>query len=344
MKKLILPLLLIASGCGPTREVSVSTTALTANTSSLLQAVSFVDDQTAWVSGHQATFCRTLDRGETWEVFTHPSDTLQFRDLHAFSDDQVLLMSAGPGASSRIMLYDHGIRQFQELYVMPHEEGFLNTIEFWDDSNGLAFGDSFNGELFVMRTKNGGQSWKRIDPKKLPAAGQGEGGFAASGTCITTKNGGEAFIGTGANGNSRILHTTDYGDSWEEIESPLVKGEIAGIFSIRMAGDMGLIAGGDLNQPNEYTKNIGMSTDAGKSWQLSGFPNTKGTLYGSSITPIGSKHFIAVCGPKGLDYTTTLGEKWITLDSANYWAVGTHDSGTGYAVGTEGRILRITIN
>ncbi|MEP0366057.1 MAG: hypothetical protein ABJN36_14915 [Cyclobacteriaceae bacterium] len=344
MKKIFILPLLMAFGCGSSGPVSVSTAVLDSHTSSLLQAVSFVDENTAWVSGHQATFCRTLDRGKTWKVFTHPSDTLQFRDLHAFSDDQVLLMSAGPGASSRIMLYDHGIRQFQELYVMPHAEGFLNTVEFWDDSNGLAFGDSFNGELFVLQTKNGGQSWKRIDPEKLPAAGEGEGGFAASGTCITTKAGGEAFIGTGANGHSRILHTSDYGESWEELKSPLIKGEIAGIFSIRMAGDMGLIAGGDLNQPDEYTENIGMSTDGGKSWQLSGFPNTKGTLYGSSIIPIGSTYFMAVCGPKGLDYTTTMGEKWVTLDTANYWAVGLHDSGTGYAVGTDGRIIRITLN
>lgn len=344
MKKIFILPLLMAFGCGPSSQVSVSTLVVDSNTSSLLQAVSFVDENIAWVSGHQATFCRTLDRGETWEVFAHPSDTLQFRDLHAFSDDQVLLMSAGPGASSRIMLYDHGTRQFQELYVMPHEKGFLNTIEFWDDSNGLAFGDSFNGELFVWRTKNGGQSWKRIDPKKLPAAGEGEGGFAASGTCITTKANGEAFIGTGANGNSRILHTTNYGDSWEETSSPLVKGEVAGIFSIRMAGDVGLIAGGDLNLPDEYTKNIGISRDAGKSWQLSGFPNTKGTLYGSSVISVGSKYYMAVCGPKGLDYTTTMGEKWITLDTANYWAVGLHDSGTGYAVGAEGRILKISLN
>ena len=68
----------------------------------MLQAVSVVDENVVWVSGHRATYVRTVDGGATWEVGVVPGpDTLQFRDVHAVDANTAYLLSAGPSDMSR---------------------------------------------------------------------------------------------------------------------------------------------------------------------------------------------------------------------------------------------------
>ncbi|WP_421892398.1 WD40/YVTN/BNR-like repeat-containing protein [Marinoscillum sp.] len=342
-KNLGVVLLLTAMGCAP-KPTTVKKAPLTSPTKALLQAISIVDEKTAWVSGHKATFLRTVNGGSDWRAFTYELiDSLQFRDIHAFTSDEIVLMSAGPGNLSRIFRFS--IQQgFEETYVMPYEQGFLNTIEFWDDERGLAFGDSFNGELFVLKTVDGGRSWTRLDPKSLPSAGEGEGGFAASGACISTRPDGKAWIGTGAGGNSRVLCTSDFGQTWETYEVPMVKGPSAGITSIRMSDDQtGLIVGGDLAITDQYTNNVALTDDGGKTWQLTTHPATKGAFYGSDLVPWDNTFIVIASGPNGIDYSTDLGRTFINLDTGNYWAVDLHPSGFGLATGTDGKILKLLL-
>lgn len=341
MKKPIVLLAMATLGCEP-KPLEIKTSALTSGTDALLQAISIVDDQTAWISGHKATFVRTTDAGNSWQVFRYELiDSLQFRDIHALSADEIVLMSAGPGAMSRIFKF-HMDRGFEQTYLMEDSLGFLNTIEFWDHQTGLAFGDSFGGQLFVLKTTDGGNSWQRIDPTKLPAAGNGEGGFAASGTCISVRPGGKAWIATGAGGNARILFTPDFGESWQYFDTPMVKGDAAGTTSIHMLSDaLGTIVGGDLMQADQHTSNTAVTRDGGKTWELTQLPNTKGAFYGSDLISMGDGHLWIACGPNGIDYSNDLGMSFQTLDTLNYWAVDLHQSGFGYASGTKGKILKI---
>jgi photosystem II stability/assembly factor-like uncharacterized protein len=331
----------VAWGADP---LTIRKTVLESRSTTLLQAISIHDEKVAWVSGHNATFARTQDGGESWETFSHPMETLQFRDLHAKDESNLVLMSAGSGDLSRIYLFDATSEEFTEAYIMPHPEGFLNTIEFWDDEVGLAYGDSFSDELFVLKTTDGGSSWNRIDPKVLPVAGKGEGGFAASGTCISTQPDGHAWIATGAGGLSRILYTPDYGVTWTEHPNPIIKGEAAGVASINMLNrDLGLIVGGDLAIEDEHTDNIAITQDGGKNWRLTNRPITAGAFYGSAIIQVAGNPLIIACGPNGIDYSLDQGVSWVNLDTANYWAVNLHPTGFGYATGTDGKILKLAI-
>ncbi len=71
------------------------------------------------------------------------------------------------------------------------------------------------------------------------------GGFAASGTCVTTGENGLAWIATGAGGNARILKTMDYGKSWTTHQTPIVKGDAAGMTSVDFIDDQtGFVTGG----------------------------------------------------------------------------------------------------
>jgi len=324
-------------------KVRVHTTQLDSGTNSLLQAISIVDDRVAWVSGHNSTFLRTLDGGHSWQQFRFDTiDSLQFRDLHALSADEVILMSAGPGNASRIFRFNV-TKGFEQNYMMRDSAGFLNSIEFWDDQVGLAFGDSYDWKMFALKTTDGGRTWHRINPKKFPEPGKGEGGFAASGTCIATLPGGKAWIGTGAGGNSRVLFTRDHGETWEEQPVPMVKGPSAGITSIRMANDtLGSIVGGDLAINDKYTENVAITDDGGVIWELTGYPITKGAFYGSDIIPAKKDMFLwMACGPRGIDYSTDLGLTYRNIDTTAYWAVDLDESGIGYATGPNGKILKI---
>jgi photosystem II stability/assembly factor-like uncharacterized protein len=104
--------LLVLAGCAlqsrpPTgyRPVVAGTiTEQQSHTAALLQAVSAVDDSVVWVSGHQATWVRTVDGGRTWVpgAMTGPDSALEFRDVEAVSSTTAYLLAAGPGEQSRI--------------------------------------------------------------------------------------------------------------------------------------------------------------------------------------------------------------------------------------------------
>lgn len=346
--KNIIPAVLITlliSCSTPKKSAELKTPKLTiqeVGTDALLQAISIVDENTVWLSGHKGTFVRSMDGGNTWDVFQHPTgDTLQFRDIHAFDSARVILMSAGPGDQSRIFEVRRGII-WRQHFVMQDTSGFLDCIDFWDDQRGIAYGDAIDEYPYILLTKNGGRTWARADSTKMPKAGKGEGGFAASGTCVTTGENGLAWVATGAGGNARILITTDYGETWEAVDSPIIKGEFAGNASIDFVDSLrGFVTGGDLAVRDKYTDNCAFTEDGGKTWKLTKKPATLGAFYGSSTIQQGDFNYTFVCGPNGMDYTADLGQTWTKLDSANLWAVNMHPSGTGWVSGVEGKVVKV---
>ena len=324
------------------KEISPVTKQVSTPTTSLLQAISIVDNKITWASGHDATFIRTTDGGENWESFQHPTaDTLQFRDIHAFDSSHVVLMSAGPGSLSRIFSFS-APEFWEENYIMQDSLGFLDCIDFWDEQFGIAYGDAFDSYPFILLTSDGGHSWHRADTTNMPKAGKGEGGFAASGTCVTTAGNGKAWIATGAGGNARFLVTEDYGLNWKSVDSPIVKGDAAGHTSISFIGETGLAVGGDLLKAEEYTENCAFSINGGETWNLTEQPKTKGAFYGGALSKVGSQYLAFACGPNGLDFSSDQGKSWVTLDTLNYWAVAMNGN-NGFATGTKGKILKISL-
>lgn len=342
---LIIPLVLFLACQSPENtSINFSLTEQSSGTDALLIAMSILDDQTVWMSGTKSTFIRTMDGGETWETFKHPAvDTFQYRDVHAFSNQHIALLSIGEGANSQIHLYTEN-EGWEVPFIMDHPEGFLNSIDFWDDRVGLAYGDSYDGRPYILKTEDGGQSWNRVNPDILPEALEGEGGFASSGSCIAMEKEGIAWIGTGAGGSARVLKTTDFGQSWASYETPMIKGEAAGITSIHFRNDNhGLIAGGDLAVTDDYTENIAFSIDGGESWALTGQPKTLGAFYGSDLISLKGKTIVVVCGPNGADITFDAGLSWNTISTEDLWVADLTKSGIGWLAGREGGILKLEL-
>ena len=72
-------------------------------------------------------------------------------------------------------------------------------------------------------------------------------------------------------------------------------------------------------------------------------PPFDGAVFGLSYVP-GRGRLVVITGPGGAAWSRTEGEEdWTTLPGVeNYWAVAFADEHSGWLVGTEGKILKVT--
>jgi photosystem II stability/assembly factor-like uncharacterized protein len=159
------------------------------HTTEALRGVSAVSRRVAWASGTHGTYLRTTDGGEVWTPAQVPdANSLDFRAVVAFSADEAFLMSAGPGAQSRIYHTLDGGQHWNLQFTNSNPKGFFDSMAFWDPQHGIVVGDPVpdqSGKLkFELLMTDDGQTWHAIPPAQLPDAVEGEGAFAASNTCI----------------------------------------------------------------------------------------------------------------------------------------------------------------
>jgi len=342
--------IVLVSACSGTPQPAVrpdpapTLTPQKSGTSVLLQAVSPVSSSVVWVSGHGGTVVRTINGGSAWYAQVVPgADSLQFRDVHGVDGNTAYLLSAGPGELSRIYKTRNGGHSWELQFMNEEPEGFYDCFDFWDEQRGVAYGDAVNGELRVLVTNDGGSSWNLVAADKLPPAQPGEGGFAASGTCVKVWEGGRAWISTGNAETARVLISDDWGRTWRAVDTPLISGEAAGSTTITFRDRLnGLVLGGDLANREGHTDNVAVSGDGGFTWFLAGRPQLPGAVYGAAFMPHSPAPTAIAVGPAGADYSVDDGRSWVSLDRQEYWGVAAV-SGSAWIVGPEGRITRVAI-
>ena len=306
--------------------------------------ISVIDEQNVWISGTGGTYARTTNGGQDWMVGQVPgADSLQFRDVHAFNAQTALLLSIGNGDQSRIYRTTDAGQSWNPVFTNQEPDGFFDCMDFWDENHGLAFSDSFEGSFYIIQTADGGNSWTRVSPEVLPAPLQGEGSFAASGTCVRTIGSQKAYIGTGAGGKARVLKTSDRGASWSVIETPVTHGTpSSGLASVDFLDSQnGVVAGGEISRADSIADPVAFTRDGGATWALSGKPSFSGAVYGISYVPNQPSPTLVAAGPKGVSYSQDGGISWELLSEDNYWSVAFSESGIGWVSGTEGKVLRV---
>ena len=314
----------------------------------LFIGISVVDDSSVWISGTGGSFGRTVDGGKTWEIDVVPgADSLQFRDVHAVNAETAFLLSIGNGESSRIYKTENGGENWDLQFTNPEPSGFFDCLGFWDENNGMAFSDSFDGNFFIITTNDGGATWVRVPPERLPAARPGEGSFAASGHCLHTGGDSLGWIGTGAheNGQARVLRTEDRGYSWTYHDTSIPSGEMSGITSVAFVdGLRGAVLGGNvMAMEDSLSENIALSDDGGVSWRSGGRPPFSGPVYGAVYVPESDSPTLVAVGPEGMAVTVDQGESWVLLSEENHWSVAFANPQSGWAIGPEGRVTKIRL-
>jgi photosystem II stability/assembly factor-like uncharacterized protein len=307
-----------------------------------LRGLSVVSGTVAWASGAKGTVLRTVD-GVRWQAIqVAGADKLDLRDIHAIDARSALVMSAGPGAASRIYRTDDGGASWRLLATNGFAEGFWDAMAFWDRDNGILFGDPVKGRFQVYVTADGGATWRQLEGSGLDAleALENEGAFAASGSALSVAGPLDAWIVTGGAQSSRAFHSHDRGASWQVQSLPIPAGAPArGAFSVGFANPrIGVAAGGDYKQPALAAVNGARSEDGGATWTAASILPSG---YMSVVVAVpGAPAAFVAAGLAGSGYSRDAGRSWTALDSTPVNTVGFASPATGWAVGPKGLLMK----
>jgi hypothetical protein len=152
----------------------------------------------------------------------------------------------------------------------------------------------------------------------MPPAVAGEFAFAASGTCLVTSGGRDAWFGSGG-GASRAFHSSDGGLTWTVTAAPIPAADAGGVFSLAFRNPReGVMVGGDFTAPENGEDASGFTRDGGATWSLGG--DLSGYRSGVDWVTFSRATLIAV-GPTGSDVSYDGGRSWTAFDDAPYDAV-----------------------
>jgi len=307
-----------------------------------LRGLSVVSPQVVWASGMRGTVLRTTDGGRTWDRDSVPAAAkLDLRAIAATSRDVAHALSIGD--SSRIFRTTDGGRTWTLQFLSTRTGSFFDAIQFWDAKHGIAMSDPVDGRFLIITTDDGGDTWKEMPASGMPAALRGEGGFAASGTCLIVTGDSDAWLVSGGAAVARLYHSTDRGRTWTVHDTPLRAGAPSmGIFSVAFRDARhGVIAGGDYQQPALRGRNVAVTHDGGITWTLTDSTSSPaGYRSAVAFLPKSDGSTLVAVGLTGTDVSRDGGRSWTLVGSVAYNSVAFATDGSGWAVGPKGRIAR----
>ncbi|XMO86862.1 oxidoreductase [Algibacter sp. AS12] len=263
----------------------------------------------------------------------HDSVNNNFRAFAATNYNGFALSIASPARLYKIK-NDEKVLVYQE----NHPKAFYDSMEFWNDQEGIAIGDSTDDCLSVIITRDGGNTWKKLSCNDLPKGTENEGAFAASDTNIAII-GNNTWVATTA---SRVYYSPDKGETWRVYNTPIVKAkETEGIYSIDFYDELnGFAIGGDYTKPDNNAANKIRTNDGGKTWQLVAQNQNPGYRSCVQYIPNGNGKELVAVGFKGVDYSNDSGDSWKHLSDEGFYTIRILNDSVAYAAGA-GRISKL---
>lgn len=201
------------------------------------------------------------------------------------------------------------------VYQEQNDKVFYDSMQFWNENEGIAIGDPITNCLSIITTVDGGETWEKLPDSLAPKVFEGEAHFAASNTNIIVKKNHTWIVSGGK--KARIFYSPNKGKSWEVNETPIIQGkQMTGIFTADFYDDKrGIVAGGNYEVLNQNTQNKAITKDGGKSWDL--IANGEAFGYASCVqyVPNSKGNGIVVVGASGIYYSSDAGLKWIQLSA-----------------------------
>ena len=107
------------------------------------------------------------------EQYSSSIDSLipNFRALAVTDTDVFAISIANPA-----LLFKNG----KVVYMESHPKVFYDSMEFWNNKEGIAVGDFTDNCISILITRDGGDSWTKLDCSVFSDIKEGEGFFAAS--------------------------------------------------------------------------------------------------------------------------------------------------------------------
>ncbi|MFH8489095.1 WD40/YVTN/BNR-like repeat-containing protein [Streptomyces longisporoflavus] len=310
-------------------------------TDARFRGLAAVSRETAWAAGSKGTVLRTSNGGGRWRNVSPPgAGELEFRDIEAFDGRRAVVLAIGEGEASRVFRTADGGATWTESFRNTDPKAFYDCMTFFDRRHGLAMSDPVDGRFRILSTADGGRSWKVLPDKGMPAAQQGEAGFAASGQCLVSSGSRDVWLATGGAARARVLHSADRGRTWKAADAPIPAGDPArGVFGLAFRDRThGIAVGGDYRADQPSPKAAATTGDAGRTWTTAGQPPP---AYRSGVAWLpGSRGGALAVGPTGTDATSDGGRTWRTVDAGSYDTVDCTRDRACWASGEKGRIAR----
>lgn len=300
------------------------------------RGLSAVSERVAWVSSDAGTVLRTTDRGATWQSVGPPGVSgLLFRDVEAFDEDTAVIQSIGftPDAF-RIYRTTDGGQTWTLVFQNTEPTAFYDCMAFFDRHRGLALSDPINGRFRILATSDGGRTWQIVNAD-MPPALPTEFAFAASGQCISTAGGRDAWFGTGGDAIARVFHTGDRGQTWTVTNTPIRSAPSGGISALAFRDPLhGIAVGGDFDPASASLDTLALTDDGGATWTLN--TNAPDELRSGAHWVTGRDAIIV--GPGGSDVSTDGGLTWRGFDEGSFHTVDCAGGHACWAAGTQGRV------
>lgn len=172
---------------------------------------------------------------------------------------------------------------------------FVNGIHFWNENEGIFFGDPLNGTWGIGVTSNGGQTWAPL-PAPLAAINTAEIGWT-NGFAVKGDN---AWFGTN---QSRIWRSTDRGRTWTPHVTPSVNS-----FNITFGSEQDGMAVFRIREGNVGTNAVAWTRDAGVTWRDLTLPFTGAEPQGIAVVPETNRFFLGT--QRGVFETSDFGQTW----------------------------------
>ena len=237
---------------------------------------------------------------------------LEFRSIAQTSSS---IFIANVGNPAFIYKFSKDLQQKELVYEEHNEKVFYDSMQFWNDQEGIAIGDPIENCFCMLITRNGGATWTKVTCSNLPDLAEGEAAFAASNTNIVIK-GGKTWIVSGGK-KARVFFSSDKGKTWSVNNSPVIQGEaMTGIFTADFYNEkIGFIAGGNYEKPNQNFGNKALTTNGGKTWDL--VSENQGFGYASCVqfVPDSKGKQLVSVGANGIYYSSDKGNSWKQFSS-----------------------------
>ncbi len=305
-----------------------------------IRAIQVIDENTLFFAGSNGKTGKTVDGGKTWDIQTivyQDSIKPSFRSITKNKDAYFALSIANPALLYKISDSN------KIVYTENHEKVFYDSMKFFSNGlDGIAVGDPVDDCPSIIMTNDGGDTWKKLSCEGLPKFEEGEAFFAASNTNIEIINN-TVWIASGG-AKSRIIKSTDRGNTWKIIETPIIQGNgPQGIYSIDFYDENnGFIIGGDYSKANDNCKNKAITRDGGETWTIvadNENPNYKSCV---QYIPNGKGKEIFAVGKTGISYSNDYGNTWKKLSDKGFYSIQFVNERFAWLSGHE-KIAKMTI-
>lgn len=286
-----------------------------------LRYLSFIDSLTGWAAGEAGTIIRTTDGGNTWEV---QNSTVQTFISDIFFLDKNLgwattIEDVFPFNSIIIKTTNGGEDWIAENF--PDSSEYIRTIFFFDSLNGLA------GGTYIAYTSDGGGFWIESEVDSNMVSGFPVFKFNFLNNQFGYASGGRLDVA------GVIWRTTNSGLSWTA--KGVSTDEVFDVFIFDSLNAITLSGDPEGFYPIAKIR----TTNSGESWS-----NDTLSFFGLSFA-IDFRTYNEGWSASGYKFllTTNRGETWgefETPDSTIIFDLQFTDARNGYAVGTNGTILK----